>query len=594
MQNVSYNYYSLKKLEIMANGELPKEFEVIVIGTGLEESIVAAACARNGHSVLHLDSNDFYGDQWASFTFEGLQKWLDGSRAKSDEKEDSQAEPKVLKDLLENGETLLPLDHEKTVTKISEDFHAKEVKETLKSDEEEEERKSDTPVVVEPWTKAKLLANSRHFNLDLTPRLLFSKGSMVELLISSNVSRYTEFKSVTRVLTHLNGKLEHVPSSRADVFSTKHISVIEKRLLMKYLTFCLNYQEHLDKIEPDLQRPYEEFLKKEKLTPTLIHFIMNSIAMVPKSVNCEEGLKSTQKFLASLGRFGFTPFLWPMYGTGELPQAFCRLSAVFGGTYFLSRPIDGIIYKENQVQGVIVDGQRINCSYLVIARKLCPQALRTESNEKQTVFRDIHLLKSSILTSEKEELSFLTLPGSEETEDGQSQSYVMEVGHGASACPRGMYSLQVNSLKSDTFETMVQPLLTQDQLIYSLRWKRTYETLKKTLNGNVALCHDPVFELDFDEAIAHARNMFDAIFPGEDFLPRAPEPEEIILGDESITAEEEVAHDENPPKPEERTSTEVKSQDPKKSEKEKVEDDQKEESMLTEQSAANENEAQDQ
>ena len=44
---------------------------------------------------------------------------------------------------------------------------------------------------------------------------------------------------MTRVLTMLNGSLEQVPSSRADVFNTKHISVVEKRILMKFLTWCL-------------------------------------------------------------------------------------------------------------------------------------------------------------------------------------------------------------------------------------------------------------------------------------------------------------------------------------------------------------------
>lgn len=37
-----------------------------------------------------------------------------------------------------------------------------------------------------------------------------------------------------------------------------------------------------------------------------------------------QGLKATQIFLNSLGRFGNAPFLCPVYGAGELPQAFCR------------------------------------------------------------------------------------------------------------------------------------------------------------------------------------------------------------------------------------------------------------------------------
>ena len=41
----------------------------------------------------------------------------------------------------------------------------------------------------------------------------------------------------------------------------------------------------------------------------------------------EQGLKSTQRFLQSLGRYGNTAFLWPLYGSGELPQCFCRFVA---------------------------------------------------------------------------------------------------------------------------------------------------------------------------------------------------------------------------------------------------------------------------
>lgn len=31
-----------------------------------------------------------------------------------------------------------------------------------------------------------------------------------------------------------------------------------------------------------------------------------------------------------------------MYGLGELPQGFARLSAIYGGTYMLNKPLEGV------------------------------------------------------------------------------------------------------------------------------------------------------------------------------------------------------------------------------------------------------------
>lgn len=35
-----------------------------------------------------------------------------------------------------------------------------------------------------------------------------------------------------------------VPCSRADVFASKQLTVVEKRMLMKFLTFCLDFEQH--------------------------------------------------------------------------------------------------------------------------------------------------------------------------------------------------------------------------------------------------------------------------------------------------------------------------------------------------------------
>ncbi|KAK2092874.1 hypothetical protein P7K49_029403 [Saguinus oedipus] len=68
---------------------LPAEFDVIVIGTGLPESILAAACSRSGQTVLHVDSRRYCGGNWASFSFSGLLSWLKEYQQNNDIGEES-------------------------------------------------------------------------------------------------------------------------------------------------------------------------------------------------------------------------------------------------------------------------------------------------------------------------------------------------------------------------------------------------------------------------------------------------------------------------------------------------------------------------
>lgn len=52
--------------------------------------------------------------------------------------------------------------------------------------------------------------------------------------------------------------------------------------------------------------------------------------------------------MESVGRFGDSPFLWTLYGSGELSQCFARLCAVFGGIYCLNRSIDGFVVADGK------------------------------------------------------------------------------------------------------------------------------------------------------------------------------------------------------------------------------------------------------
>lgn len=54
----------------------------------------------------------------------------------------------------------------------------------------------------------------------------------------------------------------------------------------------------------------------------------------------------------SMARYGKSPYIYPLYGLGELPQGFARLSAIYGGTYMLNTTIDEITYDGSKVSGI--------------------------------------------------------------------------------------------------------------------------------------------------------------------------------------------------------------------------------------------------
>ncbi len=48
----------------------------------------------------------------------------------------------------------------------------------------------------------------------------------------------------------------------------------------------------------------------------------------------------------SVGRFGESPFIYPIYGLSGIPESFSRKSAVYGGTYMLNLNLTKIETKE--------------------------------------------------------------------------------------------------------------------------------------------------------------------------------------------------------------------------------------------------------
>mmetsp|Transcript_13229 Transcript_13229/g.29077 ORF Transcript_13229/g.29077 Transcript_13229/m.29077 type:complete len:484 (-) Transcript_13229:40-1491(-) len=197
---------------------------------------------------------------------------------------------------------------------------------------------------------------------------------------------------------------------------------------------------------------FERYLaEKQKLSPSLISLVRFALSLepvyvkdsnssssnnsggTPSSSSLRDGMLRLCRHMQALGRFGSTAFLVPLYGSGELSQAFCRSAAVYGATYLLRRSLKGVtLEKENdpnggKVSGVILlpqqdmegpetansakEPKRVACTHVIVPEQL---PLSNPSTQKR-VLRRISIIRGKPLAKtadEQQRMAIIVPPNS--------------------------------------------------------------------------------------------------------------------------------------------------------------------------------------
>jgi Rab GDP dissociation inhibitor len=99
-----------------------------------------------------------------------------------------------------------------------------------------------------------------------------------------------------------------------------------------------------------------DVFKKFKLEDNTIDFLGHAVALYNDDNYLDrpaaDSLKKIQLYVDSLGKYGDSPFLYPIYGLGGLPESFSRLCAIHGGTYMLNTKVDEILWQSGKVVGI--------------------------------------------------------------------------------------------------------------------------------------------------------------------------------------------------------------------------------------------------
>ncbi|KAJ3097022.1 Rab GDP dissociation inhibitor alpha [Phlyctochytrium planicorne] len=205
----------------------------------------------------------------------------------------------------------------------------------------------------------------RDYNVDLIPKFAMASGEFVNILYHTDVTRYLEFRQVAGSFVFRDGKISKVPASQAEALASPLMSLLEKRNAQLFFEFIQGYDfgdskthQGLDLNTATMAQVYAKF----NLESGTQDFIGHALALHTDDAYLNEPARDTYEkiclYMNSVARYGKSPYIYPMYGLGELPQGFARLSAIYGGTYMLSKPVDGIVYNDaGKVVGVTSEGE---------------------------------------------------------------------------------------------------------------------------------------------------------------------------------------------------------------------------------------------
>jgi len=277
-----------------------EHYDVIACGTGFKECLLSGLLSVAGKKVLHVDRNDFYGADCASLN----------------------------------------------ITQFFQRFENKE-----------------PPAELGP---------NRDWNIDLIPKFIMADGLLVKALIHTKVNEALNFQCIAGSYVFKAGKVDKVPSTGAECLQTSLVGLFEKNRLRKFLEFIYDrHEKNIDfkvalKAKTKKEEPTaKEFMDSFSLDPSTQGFVGHAMALEPDDSYLEKSaipyILKLELYANSISKFENqnSPYLYPMYGLGDLPQAFARLCAVWGGVYMLNTPVDKILLDEKgHATGIESKGQQ--------------------------------------------------------------------------------------------------------------------------------------------------------------------------------------------------------------------------------------------
>ncbi|KAJ8477693.1 hypothetical protein OPV22_021420 [Ensete ventricosum] len=370
---------------------MDEEYDVIVLGTGLKECILSGLLSVDGFKVLHMDRNGYYGGESTSLNLVQLWKRFRGS---------------------------------------------------------------DKPPAY--------LGPSKDYNVDMIPKFMMANGSLMRTLVRTNVTKYLSFKTVDGSYVFNKGKIHKVPATDMEALKSSLMGLLEKRRARNFFIYVQNYDESDPKTHQGLNLSRvttRQLISKYGLSDNTTEFIGHALALHRDDQYLNEPALDTVKrmklYAASLSRFQEgSPYLYPLYGLAELPQAFARLSAAYGGTYMLNKPECKVEFDtRGKAYGVTSQGITARCKKVVCDPSYLPNKVRKVGK----VARAIAIMSHPIPNTNQSHSAQIILP-QKQLGRRKSDMYLFCCSYSHKVAPKGRFiAFVLTEAETDRPEMELKP-----------------------------------------------------------------------------------------------------------------------------------------
>ena len=373
-------------------------YDVIVLGTGLKECMLAGLLAKfpkktpgeekkEGAKILQLDRNGYYGSDSASLNLTNLWKHFN---------------------------------------------------------------KGEVP---------KQYGENRDWNVDLIPKYIMANGSLVKLLLKTNVSQYLEWKAVDGtfvyqydkggIFSKAKGVIHKVPATAGEAMKSSLMGMLEKNRFRKFMTFIQDYDAKDPKTQNGLlpDAKFSEFFKKYGLEPNTIDFVGHAVALYTNDDYLEKKaivtIDKMQLYMNSFGRYGNSPFIYPVWGLSGLAEGFSRLCALYGGTYMLNRDVDEILFDENgNFRGIKSQGEEAYGKILITEPSYVEKLKKVKPTGQ--VIRRICILNHTVPNTKDVDSCQIIIPQKQVNRKNDIFIAVLNSTH--SVCKKGYYLAIISTM----------------------------------------------------------------------------------------------------------------------------------------------------